>query len=505
MAAIYHPDLDDGFTWFPRPCSGTIIYSKDNFSWVLTARHCVTTDGTIGGPIAPLSNLRVLPGPNPGLVTQTPPAPPAPPAASVQAGGVLAMSTQGDMAIVGVARNWEALVTRFGMWLANPQSLVQRQVQFTAFGYGLKDFDTGCFDHMHPVNTGAGVARYGGPFTVVGGGGVSQANQESSSYQFTNSSPSGQSIICGDSGGGDIASLGADQGSTWIHLLGVHSGITDSPSDFAVTQTSVRWLQSQFGGFYLSPDSIGTVPRGLGTGANANVTRTATGDGVWVVPAPTSADRWGYDPFTQRISLSASSSTCLAPSGGVGSAVVQRACADVAAQRWSFGADRRLVNVALGSCLTTSGQFLSTAVCDDSSPNSWTQMWAFHVQPYDFEAYAYCADENQTCSFSGTKNVRYGANGSYFYRTLANGAACNNTTFGDPIPGVFKSCSIGPKGFTSCANQNGTCNFTGQKLVAYGANDRFYYRVFNNSASCTVGAFGGDPIVGVAKQCYVGN
>lgn len=44
-------------------------------------------------------------------------------------------------------------------------------------------------------------------------------------------------------------------------------------------------------------------------------------------------------------------------------------------------------------------------------------MWAFHAQPYDFEAYAYCADENQTCSFSGTKNVRYAANGSYFYRS----------------------------------------------------------------------------------------
>ena len=57
----------------------------------------------------------------------------------------------------------------------------------------------------------------------------------------------------------------------------------------------------------------------------------------------------------------------------------------------------------------------------------------------------------------------------------------------------------------SCNNAPGTCTFSGQKLVAYGANDRFYYRMFNGSAPCTVRAFGGDPIVNVPKQCYVGN
>ena len=33
---------------------------------------------------------------------------------------------------------------------------------------------------------------------------------------------------------------------------------------------------------------------------------------------------------------------------------------------------------------------------------------------------------NTQCSFAGTKEVRYGANGSYFYRTLSNGTACTN-------------------------------------------------------------------------------
>lgn len=54
-----------------------------------------------------------------------------------------------------------------------------------------------------------------------------------------------------------------------------------------------------------------------------------------------------------------------------------------------------------------------------------------------------CASENQYCSFSGTQNVRYGANGAYVYRMITNGTTCSNAVFGDPIFGVSKQCSIG--------------------------------------------------------------
>ena len=494
--AIYHPE--DGFTWFPRPCSGTMFSAQNGFTWILTARHCVTTNGAIGGPLANPSQLRVIPGPHPGLAN------PNPPAAAVPAAFVWAMTPTKDMALVGVQKNWEPIVTRFGTWLTEPNKLFQRQATFTAFGYGLNVFDLGCFDHVNPVNTNAGHARYGSAFTVASGGTVSGPNEEGSFYQYVNTSTNGQSTICGDSGGGDIAPLGQDQGSIWLHLLGVHSTGTQAPNELASSQTSIRFLQSFFGGFYLSPDRYGTVPRGILTGANANVTRAPTGNGLTLATSPTPGDRWGYDPFTQRISLSASTNTCLAPTGGAGSSVVQAQCSSATAQRWTFEASRRIVNVAHGTCLTTSGSSLSTALCDDSSPNSWTQMWAFHPQPYDYEAYTYCSEEYQNCSFSGTRNVRYGENGAYFYRTLTNGAACSNATFGDPIPGVVKKCWIGPKNFTHCAAQNGTCTFAGQKLVAYGANNNFYYKMFNGSAPCTVGAFDGDPIVGVVKDCYVG-
>lgn len=53
----------------------------------------------------------------------------------------------------------------------------------------------------------------------------------------------------------------------------------------------------------------------------------------------------------------------------------------------------------------------------------------------------YCSGENQYCYFSGTKSVRYGANGSYYYKSATNGIWCSNSTFGDPAYGSIKQCS----------------------------------------------------------------
>jgi hypothetical protein len=55
--------------------------------------------------------------------------------------------------------------------------------------------------------------------------------------------------------------------------------------------------------------------------------------------------------------------------------------------------------------------------------------------------WAQCASENGSCTFSGTRQVRYGANGIYAYRSSTDGIACDNTTFGDPLYGVVKACS----------------------------------------------------------------
>jgi parallel beta-helix repeat protein len=55
-------------------------------------------------------------------------------------------------------------------------------------------------------------------------------------------------------------------------------------------------------------------------------------------------------------------------------------------------------------------------------------------------SWTFCATEGGVCAFTGTKDVRYGANGVYAYKTLSDGTPCTNAVFGDPAPGVAKQC-----------------------------------------------------------------
>jgi hypothetical protein len=51
-----------------------------------------------------------------------------------------------------------------------------------------------------------------------------------------------------------------------------------------------------------------------------------------------------------------------------------------------------------------------------------------------------CANEGQTCSFSGTREVRYGTTTLYTSKVLTGPVNCGNGTFGDPARGYIKSC-----------------------------------------------------------------
>lgn len=55
--------------------------------------------------------------------------------------------------------------------------------------------------------------------------------------------------------------------------------------------------------------------------------------------------------------------------------------------------------------------------------------------------WTHCATEGGHCAFTGTREVRYGADGIYVTRTFTDGVACNNAVFGDPVVGRLKSCS----------------------------------------------------------------
>ena len=115
-----------------------------------------------------------------------------------------------------------------------------------------------------------------------------------------------------------------------------------------------------------------------------------------------------------------------------------------------------------------------------------------------------CADEGGTCTFSGTMVVRYGANGTYAYQTATNSIACNNSVFGDPTPGIYKACYVAPvppTSWTKCADEGGTCSFSGTATVAYGAGNTYVYKTVTSSTACNNSVFG-DPTPGIYKACY---
>lgn len=91
-------------------------------------------------------------------------------------------------------------------------------------------------------------------------------------------------------------------------------------------------------------------------------------------------------------------------------------------------------HVAAGETRTLSGQIdigayeaatTTTTPTNPTAPATWTT----------------CAKEYGTCSVSGTREVRYGANGKFASRTVTGSVACNNAVFGDPAYGYPKTCS----------------------------------------------------------------
>lgn len=113
-----------------------------------------------------------------------------------------------------------------------------------------------------------------------------------------------------------------------------------------------------------------------------------------------------------------------------------------------------------------------------------------------------CTGENNTCTFTGTKLVRYGAGTTWNQGTYINSVGCNNAVFGDPLVGTYKTCQTAEPIWTTCANENGTCQFTGKKIVRYGIDSRWKQGEFTTQVACTNGVFG-DPAVGTGKICQV--
>lgn len=92
--------------------------------------------------------------------------------------------------------------------------------------------------------------------------------------------------------------------------------------------------------------------------------------------------------------------------------------------------------------LVTGSVACSNAVFGDPTPNVVKSCSYSNATATPVETWTSCAVENGTCTFSGTRDVRYGSGATFATRTATGAIACSNAVFGDPVPNVVKSCSV---------------------------------------------------------------
>lgn len=154
---------------------------------------------------------------------------------------------------------------------------------------------------------------------------------------------------------------------------------------------------------------------------------------------------------------------------------------------------------------------------DDRHPGNWNGGWG-GSNAQNERGWEKCADENRFCNFTGTREVRFGAGGRYAVRTITGGTDCNIRTFGDPNPGVKKTCQIhdnsawgGGHNRPPVSTDNGNWQFCSEETdqcrpprgatVRFGANGRYaYMNRVQGEVACNVQTFG-EPIYGERKRC----
>ena len=92
--------------------------------------------------------------------------------------------------------------------------------------------------------------------------------------------------------------------------------------------------------------------------------------------------------------------------------------------------------------LSTVQIYTYTLTCKDVLNSSIDVPGSININVVD--SWIYCADEGGTCSFSGSAVVRYGENNFFNYLNATGSIGCNNATFGDPINGTAKHCYYSP-------------------------------------------------------------
>lgn len=150
-------------------------------------------------------------------------------------------------------------------------------------------------------------------------------------------------------------------------------------------------------------------------------------------------------------------------------------------------------------------------VVNTSAPPTYAETVAdsntsFRFSPNIYKTVTYC---------NGATNAAFGIelmNGTKLYGSLTTAPTIDNTITTDGICaklGITKAngtpadVALVIDTWTFCANETGTCSFSGLKTVRFGVDTRWITKTnVDTSISCRVYYFGSDPAPGVAKACY---
>lgn len=369
---------DDGYDytnmWWPRPCSGILIRKDGNVNFVLTARHCVTVDGSIGGPLLPGDqDMRATSVVNPGVLATwewnggiyvggTPANYTLPtsvyraytyvePDEGVDGAQLAAIKRIGqDLAIVRAVGDLMAPQTpkripilAVGSATSDLASLDGKSLRTAAYGRAVAGH---CYGHN---TSGAGVLRTGAGFTIN--------DPTYATLGHVNPTSNGYEIIGGDSGG-PLYFLSVYPEYTWTRLAGVSS----TGGRGAGSANLLSWLQSQFGNLYLIDAGSVSTNRIVGSSLT---------DGSFV------RDTYTTDTEQTRIRYVRRQlrfgSWCIEDET-LNQPVRTRSCVYRASpdhpQAWDLEADGRITNRITGRCLHSYGGILTTTGCSDN-PRRW--------------------------------------------------------------------------------------------------------------------------------------
>ena len=124
--------------------------------------------------------------------------------------------------------------------------------------------------------------------------------------------------------------------------------------------------------------------------------------------------------------------SCTLPWGGTiasGSSITAYYATPVACGSTCTSQTRTCTNGTLSGTYTK--QSCTVSACPTPTPTP---------TPIQLTGWTWCAYENGTCSFTGTKEVRFGTSTQSYTKTLSTSTLCTWSVFGDPAPGSAKQC-----------------------------------------------------------------